>query len=324
MNSYELNRKWFDFAFDNVDKVKSQHTALYVFAVEHNNRLGWKENFQLPTTYAMECTGIGAYKTYTKTLRDLIDFEFIKLISKSKNQFTANIIKLVGINKTYNKEELSSLDKAIINTKLKNKDSASVHFTKADTKADTVAIPKPEFAWVLFTKALTEADTEASIEADTEALTIASSVKNNHIPITINHNQKGGEAFTKCKAFFLAKSKFYYWKDEDDWHLQEILKMLSFSIEQTNEQQADEERADETQTDKLPTVFESFQFFIENLPQYWLEKKFTILNLSRNYNEINNETKQKYVRKATQTEQAEKIGQHTTHNLIDFTENFGK
>jgi hypothetical protein len=47
MNSYQLTRKWFDFAYEHITKVKSQHSALYVFTVEHNNRLGWKEQFHL-------------------------------------------------------------------------------------------------------------------------------------------------------------------------------------------------------------------------------------------------------------------------------------
>ena len=40
MTGYELSRDWFDFCFENPDKVKPTHAALYFFAIEHCNRLG--------------------------------------------------------------------------------------------------------------------------------------------------------------------------------------------------------------------------------------------------------------------------------------------
>ena len=101
--------------------------------------------------------------------------------------------------------------------------------------------------------------------------------------------------------------------------------MLSFSIEQTEKQETNEEQADETEIDKPLTVFESFQFFIENLPQYWIEKKFTIPNLSRNYNEIINESDYGIEKKSEETEQPSKTGKHTAYNLIDeFRAGFAK
>ena len=48
MTGYELSRKWFDFAFEKKE-AKTQHTALYLWIIELNNRLGWKVEFQLAT-----------------------------------------------------------------------------------------------------------------------------------------------------------------------------------------------------------------------------------------------------------------------------------
>ena len=54
LTGYDLSRAWFDFCFENPDKICPNHTALYFFAIEHCNRLGWKKKFGLPTTMAME------------------------------------------------------------------------------------------------------------------------------------------------------------------------------------------------------------------------------------------------------------------------------
>jgi len=54
MNSYELSRNFFDWSFENPHKVTPNHIALFFFCIEHCNRLGWKQNFGLPTTMAKE------------------------------------------------------------------------------------------------------------------------------------------------------------------------------------------------------------------------------------------------------------------------------
>jgi len=119
MNSYELSRKWFDFCFDNPEIIKPNHSALYFFAVEHCNRLGWKQKFGFPTEMAKDAIGIKNYKTYINTLKDLVDWEFIEMVEKSKNQYSSNIIALVN----YTKATTKALDKASIK-----------HSTKHSTK----------------------------------------------------------------------------------------------------------------------------------------------------------------------------------------------
>lgn len=103
MNSYELSKQWFDFCFENPEKIKPNHTALYFFAIEHCNRLGWKEKFGFPTEMAKDAIGIKNYKTYSNTLNDLVKWKFIKMIEKSKNQYSANIIALVKNTKAHTK-----------------------------------------------------------------------------------------------------------------------------------------------------------------------------------------------------------------------------
>lgn len=96
MNGYELSRKWFDFSFEE-PKCKVQHTALFFWIVELNNRFGWKKQFGLPTREAMEALSIGNKNTYLAALKDLEKWGFIKIISPSKNQNQSCIISVCRV-----------------------------------------------------------------------------------------------------------------------------------------------------------------------------------------------------------------------------------
>lgn len=92
---YELSRCWFDWCFENPEKVSPNHTAIYFFAIEHCNRLGWKEKFGFPTQMAMEAIGIKKHQTYIKYFDDLCEWGFFKLVQRSTNQYSSNIISLL-------------------------------------------------------------------------------------------------------------------------------------------------------------------------------------------------------------------------------------
>jgi hypothetical protein len=96
MNGYDLSRAWFDFAFE-TKECKTQHTALYMWMIELNNRLGWKNEFGLPTHDTMEGLSIGNKQTYLNALRDLKKWGFIKIIQESKNQFQACIVSICRV-----------------------------------------------------------------------------------------------------------------------------------------------------------------------------------------------------------------------------------
>ena len=111
MNSYELSRRFFDWCFENPEKVNTNHVAIYFFAIEHCNRLGWRDKFGFPTQMVMDAIGIKKHQTYIKYFNDLCLFGFFKLVQKSQNQYSANIISLqIGMPKNG-----KALDKAIIN-----------------------------------------------------------------------------------------------------------------------------------------------------------------------------------------------------------------
>lgn len=119
MDYFKLTRDFWDFAFENPEKIKPNHCALFLFIVEHCNRLGWKEKFGLPTTMTKDAIGIRSYNTYIQTLNDLVDFGLIILIERSKNQYSSNIVAISNNDKALEK----ALDKAFIKHDTKQSES---------------------------------------------------------------------------------------------------------------------------------------------------------------------------------------------------------
>mgnify|MGYP005995569591 CR=1 FL=1 len=119
MNGYELSRKWFDYSFENPTKIKPHHTAIYFFAIEHCNRLGWKKVFGFPTSMVLEAIGMKSYSSYKKYLDELVSFGFIKVHEYSKNQYSSNVIEITFNDKALDK----ALDKAFIKHDTKQSES---------------------------------------------------------------------------------------------------------------------------------------------------------------------------------------------------------
>lgn len=150
MNSYELSRNFWDWAYENPDKIKPIHSAIFFFAVEQCNRLGWKEKFGLPSHFAMEAIGLKNWRTYSKGLNDLVEFGFIIMIEQSKNQYTSNIIALVKNTKAHAK----ALDKAMHRHGQKQSQS---------TYQGTVSIDKPRTTKQLNQEQLNHLDSDFDI-----------------------------------------------------------------------------------------------------------------------------------------------------------------
>lgn len=109
ITGYELSRYFFDWCFENPEKIKPIHVALYFFAIEHCNRLGWRVKFGIPTEMAKDAIGVKSWHTYIAAFNDLVDWGFFYLIERSKNQYSSNIIALIKNDKALDK----ALDKAI-------------------------------------------------------------------------------------------------------------------------------------------------------------------------------------------------------------------
>ena len=119
MNSYELSRGWFDWSFENPEKINPNHSAIFFFAIEHCNRLGWRDKFGFPTQMAMDAVGIKKYDTYIKYFNQLVEWGFFKLVQKSVNQYSSNIISLQSAHPKNGK----ALSKAILNHTQKQTES---------------------------------------------------------------------------------------------------------------------------------------------------------------------------------------------------------
>jgi len=119
LDYFKLIRDFWDFTFENPELIKPNHCALYCFIVEHCNRLGWKAKFGFPTEMAKDAIGIKSYNTYINTLNDLVEWGFIKMIEKSKNQYSSNIIALSYFDKALDK----ALDKAFMKHSTKQGES---------------------------------------------------------------------------------------------------------------------------------------------------------------------------------------------------------
>ena len=120
MDIYKIYRFFWDFCFSNPEKIKPTHIAIFSFAVEHCNRLGWKTKFGFPTTMVMEATGIKSYSVYKKHFDDLHNFGLIDVIEFSKNQFSSNVIALKENYKANDK----ALDKALVKHLSKQSESS--------------------------------------------------------------------------------------------------------------------------------------------------------------------------------------------------------
>lgn len=134
MNGYELSHNFFEWSFENPNKVAPAHVALYFFCINQCNKLGWKEKFGLPMQMAKDAIGISNYRTYSKTFNDLVEWGFITVYEKSKNQWSATII---GIAKN-TKANTNALDKA---TSFHMQDQSTEHPQKQ--VRGSVCIDKP-------------------------------------------------------------------------------------------------------------------------------------------------------------------------------------
>ena len=149
MNGYELSRGWFDFAFENPNKITPVHGVLYWFIVEHCNRMGWKKNFGLPTTMAKEAIGVRSYNTYKNALDDLVEWGFVIMVERSKNQFSSNIVALSKFDKASDK----ALDKALIKHGTKQRQSTDsidkpLTLETNNQEQKGVTAPHPLVKWI--------------------------------------------------------------------------------------------------------------------------------------------------------------------------------
>ena len=158
MNIYALMRRWWDWAYKNPSRVKPIHSALYFLMIDHNNRMGWKREFGFPTLMAMEAMGVSSFNTYKNALTDLIDFGFITMVERSRNQYSANIIALSYFDEAYDKAPDEAYDKALLKHATKHccstvQSTVSIdiqEYNLTNTTKDKQTYPDFEDAWIAY------------------------------------------------------------------------------------------------------------------------------------------------------------------------------
>ena len=113
MNTYVMSRRFWDWSYANPRLVKPIHSAIYFFAIDHCNRIGWKREYGFPTVMTMEAIGISSYNTYKKGLDDLVEWGFIQMLERSKNQYSSNIIALSFFDEADYEAPDKALDRAV-------------------------------------------------------------------------------------------------------------------------------------------------------------------------------------------------------------------
>ena len=234
LNGYELSRNWFDFCFENPEKITPSHTALYFFIIEHCNRLGWKEKFGLPTQMAMDAIGVKNWRTYSKSFNDLVSFGFINVIESSKNQYSATVIALVKNTKANTKALTKAIQKHVqkqsnsiaVIDKPFNQEPLTIEQCGDNFQNDPALVPDMQKIWVKkFPKYFLEKN------KDFPALLKISSNVAQLVGVTDNPLSQTGEEKNQIKhrwgeiVDFISREDFFknYSLSQVDRHFQSIL-----------------------------------------------------------------------------------------------------
>jgi len=119
INIFKISKAWFDLSFEDY-RISPTHTALLFYMIDLNNRLSWVDTFGLPALETGQALNI-SYNTFRKVLKELIEFGHVKMIKKSTNQHTANIISLTSLYQNLLKQDKSK-HKATLKQALKQSD----------------------------------------------------------------------------------------------------------------------------------------------------------------------------------------------------------
>ena len=232
MDIYNLYRQFWNFAFENPEIIKPNDIAIFAFAIEHCNRLGWKEKFGFPTTMVMEATGIKSYSVYKKHLDNLINWGFIKMVEQSKNQYSSNIIALEENYKANYEANDKALDKAFIKHGTKQNEStvqSTVQSIDSINKQIYNNTNLPINNNILLEKEtkediLSEAEFSEEVEPEKEERKKVAPKKERFSPPTVqevqeycNERQNGIQAyafvnFYQSKGWFIGKNKMKDWR----------------------------------------------------------------------------------------------------------------
>ncbi len=291
MDIYKLYRDFWDFAFENPEKIKPNHIAVFSFAIEHCNRLGWKKKYGFPTAMAMDAVGIKSYNTYISALNDLVEFGFIQMIEKSKNQFSANIIALSKFDKALDK----ALDKATLKHVSKQHES-TVQSTSESTIQSIDSVNKPIYQSTtipIYQSTINNAETSSAVIENEIIETETISFEE---PKTEKKEKKGSAEkkespfMNQCKQVFLDyytnNRQKYIWKPMDDKALGGVISQLKKSLTNDKNEQPSAEK-----------VIDLLKVLLNKLPEWYKQNANSVSNINASYNNIINQIKNERTKK---------------------------
>jgi len=142
-SGYSLTKTWFEFVLENPDKVSGNHTALYLWIVQINNRKNWIEVFGVTVSENMDGMSCKSRTTYYKVFKDLIEWGFIRIVIPAENQYKCNMITLPNIGTpifgTPNNEQ--SRTKNWSNTRSSTRSSTGTILKQVNKETDEVDKP---------------------------------------------------------------------------------------------------------------------------------------------------------------------------------------
>lgn len=208
MNGYQLTRRWFNFTFEHTE-AKAQHTAIYCWLIELNNRLGWKDEFTINTQFTMEGLSIGNKNTYLSALSDLENWGFIKTIRPSVNQNYGRVITLrcYDNDTAVHTATTTAMDTALIQQNDDN-DNGSVPIVKQVNQETTKPVNhKPIYTQKDFSDGLIDFETK-----------YAKNMIDQFYEYWTETDQKGKMRFQAQKFFDISKRLATWKRKSSDFH----------------------------------------------------------------------------------------------------------
>jgi len=272
MTGYDYSRQWFNFAFENQDKVSTKHGILYFWIIELNNRLGWVENFKVPFDTAGAAIGINRAQTVRETLYDLASWGFVRIVIKGANQNVSIVVSLKGC-------EVSTGHSLENSVRLNENRSSDVLATvqavfeqpfeqSPSSRLSTVPIDKQENKET-FKQTNLKTD-DANRVDDFEEIPFE---EKKETPSKVA-SKVSPTVHAKMKEIILGLNEGYYWTAKDGKALKGIITKISFRLRTKN-------KADPTDEQ----IVSSFSWMMRALPE-WYQNKWDTCTIESKFESI--------------------------------------
>lgn len=264
---FALSRNWFNYTFENPDKVRPIHSHLYFFLIDKSNRLGHVGKFGIPTESIMEKLGIKSRITYTNCLNFLIENGFIVMVKKSNNQHSASVISLVK----RERELDTAFDKSERFAFIKNE--------QATIQPNIEAIIQP------IKQPIIEPNIQPTIHINIQRDNDTKNQRNNKTKKqTLSENKFSVTTIFKSifeEFYFEKKKEKYYWTAKDSAKCKPLADKLIFKIKEkeifSSKKETENYNAD---------LAAAFKFFLSKISDNWILSNLSMAIIDSKFNEI--------------------------------------